>query len=110
VFGLTVAVSYWQELPRQRPIARGVASKLLLLTSVLLLAWIVPWSAYQFRFDESFTQAEVFNRRTAEKIDDLPFPSLRSLMFALMTARVAPRDYLWGWPIRCMLVWKADPI
>ncbi len=63
---------------------------------VLLGALVILWSLYFFRFSESGTAREVFNRPLADKIDDLNSPSYRLILTGMAVTHVAPRAYIWG--------------
>ncbi len=64
--------------------------------SVLLGALVILWSLYFFRFTESSTASEVFNRPLADKIGDLNSPVYRLVLTGMAATHVAPRAYIWG--------------
>ena len=66
------------------------------LATVLLGALIILWAFYLFRFTESPTSAEVFNRPLAEKIADLQSPVHRFFLTKFAVAHLLPRAYIWG--------------
>jgi len=63
---------------------------------VLAIAWIVLWSLYRFRFNESPAGIDLFNRPLAEKIADVNSAPLRSTVSLMSKFHVLPRAYLWG--------------
>lgn len=63
---------------------------------VLLGALVILWNLYFFRFSESSTAREVFNRPLADKIGDLNSPSYRVILTGMAVTHVAPRAYIWG--------------
>ncbi len=82
------------------------------LATVIVIALIVLWSFYGFRFAESNHPAEVFNRPLAAKITDLRSPAYRLVLSAMARSHVAPRAYIWGLAdtIRAGLEGRADPV
>lgn len=65
------------------------------LAAVLIGALIVLWGFYLFRFAESNTGHEVFNRPLANKIEDVQSPVYRSVLSGMAATHV-PRAYIWG--------------
>lgn len=63
---------------------------------VVAVAWIILWSFYRFRFNESPTGIDTFNRPLSAKIDDINSPVLRKTMAAMARYHLLPRSYLWG--------------
>ena len=59
-------------------------------------ALIVLWGFYLFRFAESNTEREVFNRSLADKIGDVQSPAYRFVLTEMASTHVVPRAYLWG--------------
>jgi hypothetical protein len=66
------------------------------LFTVLVGAVVILWASYGFRFTESPTPAETFNRPLAAKIADLRSPAKRAVLTELNFAHLLPRAYLWG--------------
>ena len=66
------------------------------LAAVFLGAFIILWGFYRFRFTESATSAETFNRPLALKIADLRSPTNRFIIAHLNSAHLLPRAYIWG--------------
>jgi hypothetical protein len=63
----------------------------------VLLAMVVLWGFYAFRFAESpMSTEEQFNRTLAEKIGDVTSPTFRTALGVMSTARLFPRAYTWG--------------
>jgi len=82
------------------------------LSVVVIGALVVLWSFYLFRFAESNTGHEVFNRALADKIADVRSPAYRSVLTAMASTHVVPRAYIWGFAdtIRAGLEGRVDPI
>jgi hypothetical protein len=66
------------------------------LSAVLVGALIVLWGFYLFRFAESNTGHEVFNRPLASKIKDVQSPVYRAVLTGMASTHVVPRAYTWG--------------
>jgi len=66
------------------------------LSGVLLGSIVILWAFYLFRFTESPTNAEVFNRPLADKIADLHSPVYRFVLTRFASAHLLPRAYIWG--------------
>jgi len=75
-------------------------------------ALIILWTFYFFRFDESKTAHEVFNRPLIDKIADVRSPVYRDAINAMEWSHVVPRAYLWGFAdtVRGCLEGRMDPI
>ena len=82
------------------------------LAAVIIIALLVLWSFYGFRFAESNQPAEVFNRPLADKIADLRSAAHRLVLSTMARTHVAPRAYIWGLAdtVRAGLEGRADPI
>lgn len=74
------------------PFLRRLAS----VAFVLVLALTVLWGLYRFRFHESASGEERFNRPLAAKITDLESSTARRGLDTLLASRLIPRSYLWG--------------
>ncbi|HYL63787.1 MAG TPA: hypothetical protein VE077_14300 [Candidatus Methylomirabilis sp.] len=82
------------------------------LVAVLAGALAVLWGCYLFRYAESNTGREVFNRALASKIEDVQSRSYRALLTAMARTHVVPRAYLWGFAdtIRAGFEGREEPI
>jgi tetratricopeptide (TPR) repeat protein len=81
------------------PVSRPEHSRLLRfakLAAVIVGALIVLWGFYLFRFAESSTEREVFNRSLADKIGDVQSPAYRFVLTEMASTHVVPRAYVWG--------------
>jgi hypothetical protein len=67
-----------------------------LLALSATLAGIVVWGAYGFRYTESGTAAQQFNRPLELKISDLESLHFRTALTFLSRFHLAPRPYIWG--------------
>ena len=97
------------------PVPRPGNSRLFRLAKLLAVvvgALIVLWSFYLFRFAESSTGGEVFNRSLANKIADVRSPAYRFVLAEMASTHVVPRAYIWGFAdtIRAGLEGRAEPI
>ena len=81
-------------VPASRPDSR--VRRLAKLCGVLAGAWLILWSFYFFRFHESSSATEVFNRPLAQKIDDVSSPGYHFVLSQLNATHLLPRAYLWG--------------
>jgi tetratricopeptide (TPR) repeat protein len=75
---------------------RDRALRLARVLAMLVLAWIVLWSFYRFRFNESPIGRDLFNRPLANKIADVNSPALRKTISVMSDIHLLPRAYLWG--------------
>lgn len=82
----------WQSR-RDGPLALRRA---VIFLAVLGCAGAILWATYGFRYFESKTREEKFNRPLASKIDDVRTPIWRSSLRYLAMWRVLPRSYVWG--------------
>ena len=82
------------------------------LLAVVVGALIILWGFYFFRFAESNTGREVFNRSLANKIADLHSPVYRFVIAEMASTHVVPRAYIWGFAdtIRAGLEGRSFPI
>ena len=82
------------------------------LLAVVVGALIILWGFYYFRFAESNTGCEVFNRSLADKIADVRSPVYRSVLAEMASTHVVPRAYIWGFAdtIRAGLEGREEPI
>jgi hypothetical protein len=75
-------------------------------------ALIVLWGSYFFRFAESGSGHEVFNRPLVDKIADLHSPAYRFVLSSMASTHVLPRAYIWGFAdtVRAGLQGRFTPI
>jgi hypothetical protein len=66
------------------------------LCAVLGGAMVMLWAFYMFRYSESPTGLESFNRPLVDKINDVASPSYHAVLATMATTHVVPRAYLWG--------------
>ena len=59
-------------------------------------AMVVLWASYLFRYSESPSGLESFNRPLVEKINDVASPRYHAVLATMAATRVVPRAYLWG--------------
>jgi len=81
------------------PLARAREIRLLRLAKlfcVLVGAIAILWGLYFFRFTESGTATEAFNRSLAAKIGDVSSPVYRFVLTQTAAAHLVPRAYIWG--------------
>jgi len=92
-----ILIGVW--LAFSRPLtAAGDArwKRLLKITTVLAGALVILWGFYFFRYAETRTGQESFNRTLADKIRDVNTPFYHSVLVGMNATRVVPRAYLWG--------------
>ena len=81
------------------PVTRAWDTRLLRfgkLFCVLLAAVVILWSLYFFRFRESSTDNEAFNRPLAAKTGDVSSPAYQFVLTQMAAAHLVPRAYIWG--------------
>jgi 4-amino-4-deoxy-L-arabinose transferase-like glycosyltransferase len=81
------------------PLSRPDSSRLprfVKLAAVTIVALIILWSSYFFRFSESNTGRDVFNRPLSDKISDVRSPAYRFVLKTMTLSHVVPRPYIWG--------------
>jgi len=95
---LSVAlIGFW--LAFRRPLAgTGDARwrRLLKLGAVLAGAVTILWGFYFFRYAETRTGQDSFNRALADKIRDVNTPFYHAVLVGMNATRIVPRSYLWG--------------
>jgi tetratricopeptide (TPR) repeat protein len=82
-----------------RPIRQGGDSRshrLMKIGAVLVGAMFILWGFYFFRYAETRTGQELFNRPLADKIGDVNTPFYHSVLAGMAASHVVPRAYLWG--------------
>ena len=70
--------------------------RLLKIAAVLAGALTILWGIYSFRYAETRTGQESFNRALADKIHDVNTPFYHSVLAGMNATRVVPSAYLWG--------------
>jgi hypothetical protein len=83
-------------LPRITARTMSRASVLILTFTILLGALVVLWWLYGFRFSETASGEEAFNRSLALKMEDVRGFVARRTLHALASAHLLPRSYIWG--------------
>ena len=66
------------------------------LCALLGGAVLVLWASYLFRYSESPTGRESFNRPLVEKINDVASPRYHAVLTVMAATHAVPRAYLWG--------------
>ena len=95
-FGFVTAFGLGALLWQSRRDRRLALRRSVMFLTVLGCAVAILWGTYRFRYSESKTQEEKFNRTLASKIEDVRTPIWRSSLRHLATWRVLPRSYIWG--------------
>lgn len=82
------------------------------LFTVLIAALVILWGFYRFRYAESNSGREAFNRPLAEKIADVHSPIYRTVLKGMAATHSVPRAYIWGFAdtIRAGLEGRSIPI
>ena len=70
--------------------------RVLKLGALLGGAMLVLWASYLFRYSESPSGQESFNRPLIDKINDVASPTYHAVLEAMATTHIVPRAYLWG--------------
>jgi hypothetical protein len=70
--------------------------RLLKVGAVLAGALLILWGFYFFRYAETRTGQDSFNRSLADKIRDVNTPFYHSVLVGMNATRIVPRSYLWG--------------
>ncbi len=71
-------------------------SRFTMVIAVVLCALAALWATYGFRYTESASSSEVFNRPLADKIADVQSPVYRAALRGMRATHIVPRAYLWG--------------
>ncbi len=82
--------------PRIASTTTSRARILVVTFTILLGAFIVLWGLYGFRYTETASGEEAFNRPLALKMDDVRASVARRTLHALASAHLLPRPYIWG--------------
>ena len=72
------------------------ARRVLKIGAVLAGALAILWGFYFFRYAETRTGQEAFNRPLADKINDVNTPFYHAVLAGMRATHVVPRAYLWG--------------
>jgi hypothetical protein len=78
--------------------------RLLKVGAVLVGALAVLWGFYFFRYAETRTGQESFNRPLTDKIMDVNIPFYHSVLAGMAASHVVPRAYLWV--LRILFTWE----
>jgi hypothetical protein len=70
--------------------------RLLKIGVVMAGALTILWGFYFFRYAETRTGQDSFNRSLADKIRDVNTPFYHSVLAGMNVTRIVPRSYLWG--------------
>lgn len=82
-----------------RPAERSAGTRAVRAGKVAVLAagaLTILWAAYLFRYAETRSGQEAFNRPIADKIEDVNTPGYHAVLSAMYATHVVPRAYLWG--------------
>ncbi len=82
-----------------RPASAAGATRVNRLAKVAVIAagaLAILWSAYFFRYSETPSGQESFNRALADKIEDVDNPRYHAVLQIMNATRIVPRAYLWG--------------
>lgn len=94
---IVTVIGMWLAL--QRPLQAGSDSRvgrLMKIVCVLAGALTILWGFYLFRYGETRTRAEAFNRALTDKIKDVETPYYHAILVSMDKTRIVPRAYLWG--------------
>src|SRR5208283_761489 len=85
--------------------------RLLKIATVLAVALAILWGFYFFRYAETRTGQELFNRPLKDKIKDVNTPFYHSVLAGMAASRIVPRAYLWGFAdtVHAGMEGRADP-
>jgi tetratricopeptide (TPR) repeat protein len=86
-------LAFWQPIRR---VGDSRGRRVLKIVAVLGGALLILWGFYFFRYAETRTGQEAFNRPLAEKIKDVNTPFYHAILTGLAATRIVPRAYLWG--------------
>jgi hypothetical protein len=71
--------------------------RMLIVTLIIVLGPLaVLWGLYGFRYTETASGEEAFNRPLALKMEDVRSPVARRALHGLAGAHLLPRSYVWG--------------
>ncbi len=85
--------------------------RLLKIGAVVAGAMAILWGFYFFRYAETRTGQESFNRPLADKISDVNSPFYHSVLAGMAATHIVPRAYLWGFAdtVRAGMEGRPDP-
>lgn len=72
------------------------ARMLVVTFAIVLGALVVLWGLYGFRYSETTSGEEAFNRPLALKLEDVRSSVAHRTLHALAVGHVVPRSYIWG--------------
>jgi hypothetical protein len=82
-----------------RPASAAGVTRVNRLAKVAVLAagaLVILWGAYLFRYSETRSGQESFNRPLDDKIEDVDDPRYHAVLHIMNATRIVPRAYLWG--------------
>ena len=87
------------------------ALRLVKVAVVIAGAMVILWASYFFRYFESPSRLETFNRPLSKKINDVISPRYHTVLAVMAATHVVPRAYLWGFAdtIRAGLEGRENP-
>jgi Dolichyl-phosphate-mannose-protein mannosyltransferase/Tetratricopeptide repeat len=83
-------------LPKIASLTISRARVLVVTLTILLGALVVLWGLYGFRYSETASGEEAFNRPLALKMEDVRGSVARKTLHVLAGAHLLPRSYIWG--------------
>ena len=86
------------------------AIKLMKIALVFAGAMVILRAPYFFRYSESPSLVESFNRPLSGKIDDVLSPRDRWVLAVMATTHVVPRAYVWGFADTIRVGWEGREI
>jgi len=93
VASIATWLAFWQPIER---VGDSRGRRLLKIVAVLAGALAILWGFYFFRYAETRTGQEAFNRPLAEKIKDVNTPYYHAVLAGMAATHIVPRAYLWG--------------
>jgi len=97
VFLSVALIGVWLAFSRPLAGTSDVRSgRFLKLGAVLAGALAILWGFYFFRYPETRTGQDWFNRTLADKIRDVNTPFYHSVLEGMNATQIVPRAYLWG--------------
>lgn len=94
---IVILIGVWSAL--RQPLQAGRdsrAGRLMKIAYVLAGALTILWGFYLFRYRETRTGEESFNRALEDKIKDVGTPYYHAILVGMDKTRIVPRAYLWG--------------
>jgi tetratricopeptide (TPR) repeat protein len=93
VAAIGVWLAFWLPLRKEND---SRWKRLLKVGGVLAGALVILWGFYLFRYSETRSAEETFNRPLALKIEDVGTTYYHAVLSVMDKTRVVPRAYLWG--------------